>query len=45
MICQYHQIEPISSYLESHILAFAIEQARLEQCVVQMSEFRLELEF
>jgi predicted dehydrogenase len=40
-----NQIEAISSYLESHILAFAIEQARLEQRVVNISEFKSKLEF
>ena len=41
---QAHQIEPISSYLESHFLAFAIERARLENRVINMSEFRQKLE-
>lgn len=37
--------EPISSYLTSHILAFAIEQSRLEHCVIDMAEFKSKLEF
>lgn len=37
--------EPISSYLTSHFLAFAIEQARLESRVVNMAEFKSKLEF
>jgi predicted dehydrogenase len=37
--------EPISSYLESHILAFAIEQARLENRVIDMADFKSKLEF
>lgn len=36
-------LEPISSFLESHFLAFAIEQARLEKKLVNMSEFRQNL--
>lgn len=39
------QREPISSYLTSHFLAFAIEQARLENRVVNMAEFKSKLEF
>jgi predicted dehydrogenase len=42
---QSQQIEQISSYLESHFLAFAIEQARLEQRVINMPEFKAKLEF
>ena len=41
---QAQHIEPISSYLESHFLAFAIERARLENRVINMSEFRQKLE-
>jgi predicted dehydrogenase len=36
--------EPISSYLESHILAFAIEQARLENRVINLADFKSQLE-
>ncbi len=39
------ECEPISSYLESHFLAFAIEQSRLENRVVNMVEFKSKLEF
>ena len=42
---QNQQPEPISSYLESHILAFAIEQSRLEHSVVNLAEFKSKLEF
>ena len=41
---QNRQVQPISSYLESHFLAFAIELARLENRVINMSEFRQNLE-
>jgi predicted dehydrogenase len=40
-----HRLEPISSFLESHFLAFAIERARLENRVMDMSEFRRGLKF
>ncbi len=42
---QNHQPEPISSYLESHFLAFAIEQSRLEHRVVNLAVFKSQLEF
>lgn len=35
--------EPVSSYMESHYLAFAIEQARLEGRIVDMQTFRSEI--
>jgi predicted dehydrogenase len=42
---QNNSREPISSYLTSHILAFAIEQARLENRVVNLADFKSKLEF
>ncbi len=41
----HQEREPISSYLTSHILAFAIEQSRLERSVIDLTEFKSKLEF
>lgn len=37
---QKEQIQPLEDYLESQILAFALEEARLSERVVDLAEFR-----